>query len=212
MAISPPNVLQMSRNMSYIHNFKVTVLENKALLLYFDDTSTKIIFLGSTMKVSAENEGEESHQLTIYPEVGKEGVIALGISLAGGTHTSSFFKVIWKQKGDVTHPFIIADQPWSSPFRIGRITIDGVIVRLSNGKRSLSFEEISKTGYRVSGNLLCRYLFGTAHAADLLHEVVQRKTEASAPHLLKKAIRYINILENKNRALNQKLELLRKSG
>ena len=180
------------------------VINNKAVQLSARQ-GVKITFYGSSMLCSIPSLPDQvlgTHrtvdELTIYPDPdeGKGGIIAVSVLSTERDHKGkpwsdtifAFFEVIWRGN----HPFINLDETWTSPERIGQLTQkDQIIVTIRN-RRYCSYNHHqwkngeSQPTFVPDSDLLCRYLYGTASAADVLHAAVQHKLEESAKSRVEK--------------------------
>ncbi len=195
------------------------VVGNKVISLTALYTGVHVRFFGSTMpaSISPTNDYGTTNQMTLYPEHGKDGIVAIVVVISerdskGRTNSdfiSAFLKVSWKEKEGQKYPFIDLDDPWVSADRIGQVTNDGVEVMLKNDKRFCTYDHFrwdhnkgkNLPGYVQDGNLLCRYLWGTAHAADVLHAAVQKKLEPLATERVEQVTNKNRRLQNENRRL-----------
>lgn len=164
------------------YGLSARVVDNKAIYIEAKYTSTTVCVYGATMPMScrpmdAHDRGIEN--FTLYPEVGKDGIVAVCISSFNGsgknTYTSwqpNFLKVSWNE-GKLS---VDLETAWVAIECIGQVTKYGIEVEI-DGKRL-------KTP-TVDGNLLCRYLWGTASKEDVLSTVAAKAEELSAVERLK---------------------------
>lgn len=203
------------------------VADNKAISLTALHTNARIKLFGSTMPMSAQRTDEFSSpsQLIVYPEQGKDGIVAIAVAIVSedrkgyqrSQYVTAFLRVSWKQKGEQAYPFIDLDESWVPADRIGQVTHEGVEVMLKNGRRFSSRDnfkyDVNKgkdlPRFVPDGDLLCRYLWGTAHAADVLHAAVQEKVKSLEPTAVKRVEQLTGELRQlKNEKKARETELL----
>jgi hypothetical protein len=175
------------------------VIDNKAVVIGCIRDESHLVLHGSTLQASVASNApaEKLKTITLYPQQGEEGIIALVIHAfshrSGGKHDHAqyieipvFLKLTWKQEGDTKKPFVDLDNPWYPADRIGQVQREQVEVCIK-GKRFATYdhaqwnfnEKKSCPIFVQDGDLLCRYLWGTASAADVLDKAVEKKLEPS---------------------------------
>lgn len=158
------------------------IVNNQAISLEIPNTNFSLRLLGSTMPTNVDviQVGENGvPQIVMYPKPGEDGLVALCIRILRGQNADyvpCFFRVVWKEKEGTKYPFIYLKESWVSPERIGHAAQSSIDVTIK-GKRFSSFKRNGEDApiYVPDGNLLCRYLWGTASALDVLHVAVQKK-------------------------------------
>ena len=182
-------------NTKLSHHLAIRTIDNKAISLSPQDTGTMIRLLGSTFPTSVQADGHSTGhpQVTLYPEKGQNGLVAVAVVISHNPKAmahfiSAFLEVTWKNKDGNDYPFVDLDKPWISADRVGQTTSHDIEVMLPGGKRFCTYDHFGwkhNEGKNLptcvpDGDLLCRYLWGTAHASDVLHAAVQHKLEPTA--------------------------------
>lgn len=209
------------------------VIDNKAIAIAGIDEHTTLRLLGATMttNVNLTREYQSERIIILYPNKGEEGVIAIVINAfdgwTGGKHNhprgkriSVFLKVSWTGEGDDIKPYVELDTPWFTADRIGAITTDSYAEAIEVAFKGRRFSSLNLsrshrerdtergTSYGLAGNLLCRYLWGTASVADVLHVAVQTKVEPLATKRMEQMTNEVRVLSSKVRHLIQEVETL----
>lgn len=185
------------------------VVNNKTIALSSKYTYAPFSVIGSSMTVSAQHHSIEdaTTQVTVYPQPGQDGVIAICARSGLGDTFYGFLSVTWKDKDGQKYPFVELEEMWSPSERIGHMQEDVITVKI-RGKTFFSSPEtrvylklretdkthrmVEKEGTHVNDpNLLCRYLAGTASATEVLHFTTQSYAEESA------RIRLAQVVEQK---------------
>ena len=203
------------------------VIDNKVISLATKFTDANIKLFGSTMVTSIQpvDNYVELNQVTLYPEYGKDGIVALAIIYrqhegkghVNTSHIPAFLKLYWKEnEGDkkVLYPFIDLDKPWIPTSRVGHVRDGGIEVRLQNGRRFCTEnypewrrrEDKNLPVYLTDGNLLCRYLWGTAHADDVLQAAVHQKLEPTAKELVEEMKEKTDIIKDEISVLRNQMK------
>ena len=164
------------------HFLTARVLDKKAVLIECNFKSCGITVFGSTVKLSA-IPGTYEHQFIVHPEPGKKGIIALVLQHNDKTvsYHPTILEVVWKNNS----PVVELAESWATSERVGHVSPFGIEVMLPNGRRFAShgrFPMVDKSKRPLlvpDGDLLCRYLFGTAKAHEVLHTAVQHKLETN---------------------------------
>lgn len=188
----------------------ISRIEGEAVFLSVQYTMHESMHLhGTTVPCSARSGGSNLTNLIIYPEPGKDGIIAITLQHVKVGHRDRamysfdnfFLKVTWKQKeGEEPYPFVDIENPWFSAERIGQATRDGIDVVIKGIRFTTYPHGIDKNERNIfhvpDGDLLCHYLWGTADAADVLHAAIQRKLEPILQERIAKMTNEVRVLEN----------------
>lgn len=168
-----------------VHDFTGTlttrVIANRAISVEVPNGNFSIRPLGSTMPMNVDviKPGETGvTQIVLYPELGEDGLVAFCVRInrgQGAEYVPVFYHVVWKEKEGIKYPFIHVDESWVSTERIGRATASSIEVMVKG--KCFSSRENADTIFVPDGNLLCRYMWGSASALDVLHAAVQKKVE-----------------------------------
>lgn len=116
------------------------------------------------------------NRLLLQPEVGVNGLVAFATSPNYSIKSTIFglFEIVWKTSdGGEKYPFLKLDEEYVSP-RLYRIEQNGIQVNIG-GKTFSSYP--SENCYRVPGDILCGYLYGTIDTATVVHYATQQRAE-----------------------------------
>ena len=157
--------------------------EGKTIIVDFHQGLMSWALLGGNIPTNCPERGAFSTPvLTLHPEEGKGGIIALAIKqtshLSKGRYTTDYmhglFEVTW---GDDGKPRLNADSSWYKDGLMFRTIVDreehsGIEVNIAGGWVSShnyhrSGMKTDKPLYVPDGNLLCRYLYGEAGADEV---------------------------------------------
>lgn len=177
----------------------------------YRDRELKIV--GSTIPTSVSPTPDYSHTITLYPEKGKTGIIALSVRITSGRDRKgspineyfSAFLLVGPSKDGT--PIIDLQDQWVPTQRIGGLCggshdeIIEIIVKIG-GKVFTSeviydyqYTDGKKKPHRVTDtDLLCRYLFGEAEASEVISAATAPKLEENARKQLPKLVAQVNEL------------------
>jgi len=177
--------------------------ENEAALLHL--VSSQFYVIGSSVKTSA-RAGESVSTLAIYPEKGKEGVLALA---KADENEVTLVRVTWKDE-----KFSVSDGSYGK----GQFFDPNHVVQLYGGdskNKSWMEIEIGKRRFTTNPNrpgmyyvkdpsLLCRYLVGQASKPDVIHAAVETRVEQRKIQAMEAELEYVraSVHKWKNHALN----------
>ncbi len=179
--------------MSLSHCVSIRIIDNKTIFLSCKFESDGIRLFGTTVQTSiAPNQSSSlvgDKNLTIYPEEGKEGVIAICVVRASSNqrwlYSPALLRIEWRKNTEGKFfPYIDLEECWVPANRICHVSGEGLEVVLG-GKRfsTHNYRKEGAKGHRLDplyvpdGNVICKYLFGTLHSSDVLHAAVQHTLE-----------------------------------
>ena len=175
------------------------VIDGNAIILETTDQRATFNVLGSSLKTNYpkmdSHFSSSTRSLVIYPEQGEKGIIALSLYVhLDGYHKGqpqySHLPVFLEVSVKLGKPWIDLDQTWQPTERVGMVFDYKISVEIKG--RTFVLDRLGSTLrekkpgiYALDdGDLLCRYLYGTAKAYEVLHAVVQEKLEPTRQHVV----------------------------
>lgn len=192
-------------------------VQDGAVILSTTHPESTLRVIGSTVKNNSP-QGEiwnSVSSVVLYPEPGEEGIIALYLTIYQGRDqkqrvSQSNLSIFLKVEQRDGQPRIDLERPWFPTKRIGSVVRDDVQVEV-RGKifTTSSLYRDRKPGDpfpQMDGDLLCRYLFGSAHACDVINAATAPLLEESARAQLGTAQNRIRTLTATIQSLSRNLE------